>query len=197
MKTAVWAEFFHLLSSNTSKHHGLCPKGEESWCKYQRAVALKIPYDHTEHFHLPSAVMENIKPIFKDLSEPDLLKNSLHGKTQNPNESVNSVIWARLPKTVFVTIKTLHLGTYDAISTFNKGNVVRCAVFKKLGLVVGNNFYEAMKKSDFLRVAKAQRMASQLTKKARQARESAKRKREDEWEAMEDPDDPSYGAGCH
>lgn len=64
-------------------------------------------------------------------------------------------------------------------------------------LGVGNNVHEAMKKSDFLRVAKAQSTISQLTKEARQARQSSKSKREEDWEGTEDPDNHSYGAGFH
>lgn len=38
MKQAVWAEYFHLASSNSDPNHGLCPKGPESWCKYAKAI---------------------------------------------------------------------------------------------------------------------------------------------------------------
>lgn len=41
-------------------------------------------------------------------------------------------------------------------------------------------------------------MVITMTKKMRQvARNTAKRKREDELDAMEEPGDPSYTAGCH
>ncbi|KAG8283316.1 hypothetical protein J6590_021216, partial [Homalodisca vitripennis] len=56
---------------------------------------------------------------------------------------------------------------------------------------------EIMKNKDISRLKKAQRMISEVAKRSRQSRESAKRKLEDEWEDLEDPDDPSYGAGCH
>lgn len=140
MKTPVWPEYFHLLSSNANLNHGLCPKGSYSWCKFQKSVASNTEYDHSKHFHFPLVVMEKIKPIFKNLSESELLKKCLHGKSQNPNESVNQIIWSCLPKTVFVGINTLHLGVYDAANTFNKGNIVRSQVFKKLEMLVGKNF---------------------------------------------------------
>ncbi|KAG8285809.1 hypothetical protein J6590_073166 [Homalodisca vitripennis] len=52
-----------------------------------------------------------------------------------------------------------------------------------------------MKKLDIARLQKAQRMATEVAKKSRQARSSAKRKLEDQWEELEDPDNPSYAAG--
>jgi hypothetical protein len=47
-----------------------------------------------------ASVMDAIKPLFGDLASVNLLKGCLHGKTPNPNESLNSVIWTRIPKTV-------------------------------------------------------------------------------------------------
>ncbi|GFW93536.1 uncharacterized protein TNCV_47391 [Trichonephila clavipes] len=32
MEIAVWAVYFHLLSSNESLQHGLCPPGSNAWC---------------------------------------------------------------------------------------------------------------------------------------------------------------------
>ena len=65
----------------------------------------------------------------------------MHGQTQNPNENVNSVrpIWSRIPKTIFVDIETLHLGVYDAIATFNGGNILRCKALKNMGVKIGYN----------------------------------------------------------
>ena len=53
-------------------------------------------------------------------------------------------------KTVFVGINTLHLGVYDAVNTFNKGNIARSQVFKKLEMSVGKSFCETMKRFDFI-----------------------------------------------
>ncbi|GFV40291.1 RNase H domain-containing protein [Trichonephila clavipes] len=39
MKTAVWAAYFHLLSSNESPQHGLCPADINAWCKFQKTEA--------------------------------------------------------------------------------------------------------------------------------------------------------------
>lgn len=74
-------------------------------------------------------------PIFKDLAQPDLLKKCLHGKNQNPNESVNNIIWSRLPNGTFEQLETLKLGTYDAISAFNKGNAVKCMVMEDIYII--------------------------------------------------------------
>ena len=38
---------------------------------------------------LPLSVIKHLKPIYSELSNDDLLKKCLHGKTQNQNESLN------------------------------------------------------------------------------------------------------------
>ncbi|KAG8277007.1 hypothetical protein J6590_051908 [Homalodisca vitripennis] len=59
----------------------------------------------------------------------------------------NNVVWTRLPKNVFVGRKTLELGVYDAIITFNNGNLGRLEVFKHLGISdIGSNTIDALKK---------------------------------------------------
>lgn len=52
MQRAVWAEYYHLLSSNDNPQHGICPKGSTIWCMYQKALSSNERYDHSEHFHL-------------------------------------------------------------------------------------------------------------------------------------------------
>lgn len=39
MTDACWAVFYHSLSTDDNPCHYCCPKGKESWCKFQRAVA--------------------------------------------------------------------------------------------------------------------------------------------------------------
>lgn len=197
MKQAVWALFFHLISSDSEPAHGLCPKGEDTWCKYQKAKKNKENYIHKDHFHLPAVIMSELKPIFRDLSKPELLKRCLHGGTQNLSESLNNMIWARLPKRTFVMMTTLELGVYDAIAVFNKGNIVRCEVLAKLGIVPGENCVKALQDIDNLRIKKANRAIEEIAKKCRRQTTLARKKIEDDHEAAEDPDNPSYGAGMH
>lgn len=139
--------------------------------------------------------MDVIKPIFRDLADTNLLKKCLHGRTQNPNECVNSVIWNRLPKTVFVGLSTLQLGLYDAVSTFNQGNITKCKVLQVLVSNVGCRTVDAMLRNDLQRLRYSEISEKKLTQRARQGRRGAKRRLQDELE--EDEDNPSYGAGMH
>ncbi|GFY20962.1 uncharacterized protein TNCV_3990061 [Trichonephila clavipes] len=104
-------------------------QGPDTWCRYKKTQLENKVYHHKHKF--PVAVVEAIRPIFRDLSDPELLKKCLHGNTQNPNESINNVIWSRVPKKTFVHLETLSFGTYDAIVSFNKGNATKLDILKK------------------------------------------------------------------
>ena len=86
-------------------------------------------------------------------------------------------------------IYTLHFGVFDAISTFNEGNVTKCLVLQLLGLSAGHNTVEAMKRLDRERLRSADCKFKNITKEAMQ------QKRKLLLENEEDPDNPSYGAG--
>ncbi|GFV17924.1 uncharacterized protein TNCV_4020311 [Trichonephila clavipes] len=128
--------FLHKLSTDEYPQHGFCPIGEDSWCGFKKAEASGKSYKHKNS--LPVAVVEAMRPIFRDLSHPDLLKKCLHGKTQNPNESFHNVVWSRVPKETFVQIETLSLGVYDAVCSFNDGNVSKLKMLQKMGVEPGN-----------------------------------------------------------
>ncbi|GFU75592.1 uncharacterized protein TNCV_2863071 [Trichonephila clavipes] len=91
-KSAVIAAFFHCCSSKHQPKHGQCPVGDESWCKFQRAKASNIVYQD-KSLALPQNIVNTIKPVYMDLCDRNLLKKCLHGKTQNPNESFNAILW--------------------------------------------------------------------------------------------------------
>ncbi|GFT06087.1 uncharacterized protein TNCV_1595111 [Trichonephila clavipes] len=91
MRKAVWA--VHIRSSDERPLYSFCPVVPNPWYKYQNEV-LEGSVDTFRHSNqLPVAVMDAIKPVFNDLLQPNLLQKCLGGKTQNNNESINSLIW--------------------------------------------------------------------------------------------------------
>uniref|UniRef100_A0A1B6JCK1 Mutator-like transposase domain-containing protein n=1 Tax=Homalodisca liturata TaxID=320908 RepID=A0A1B6JCK1_9HEMI len=187
----VWATYFHKISNDDTPQHGLCPKGPESWCGYNKAEALHQTFSHKSH-NLPYEVMVQIKQIYRDLANPDLLKKCLDQKTQNQNESFNNAVWSKVPKNVFVRLNTLKLGIYDAVLTFNNGFTSKLDVYNKLGIKLSEKSVAALRNFDTIRLKKAEKSALDMTKEARVARRKRKLALEEE---NEDPDDPEYGAG--
>lgn len=174
MSKAVWAIYFHKLSSDAFPQHGLCPSGEDSWCGYNKALETNEEYTHKHS--LPEAVLAAIKPVFRALSDKNILEKCSHGKTQNPNESFNNCIWKRLPKTIFVGLKTLKVGVMDAVICFNDGAQSRLHVLQEMGIVPGTYMTRALKAVDEKRVEEAERNLSSLLKNTRSQKMLLKRK---------------------
>ncbi|GFN82610.1 hypothetical protein PoB_000911600 [Plakobranchus ocellatus] len=97
MSKAIWASFFHSISTKELPVHQYCPAGEECWCWYQRAL-LTGPVDPAFHDRqqstfLNSDVANYVGKVYKRLTDSSLLSRCLLGKTQNCNESLHSVIY--------------------------------------------------------------------------------------------------------
>lgn len=185
MRKAVWAEFFHLGSTDEKPNHDLCPTGVDTWCKFNKSIAENKNYEHSKHFHLPQTIMTEIKPVFERLSESHLLKKCLRGQTQNLNESFNNVVWSILPKRVFVSLRTLKTGVYQAVASFNIGQTSKCKILELLKIDPGRNCIRAMRLIDEKRVKEAEIRFLKSTKLARTIRSRNKRQLEDEIEETE------------
>ena len=107
MRDRLWATLFHCMSTGKEPHHTPCPRGANSWCFYQRALATdEEPPSHELHIkHSLAHVAEAMVPVYRHMSDPNLLKRLAKGKTQNSNESLHSAIWSRC-STVCLTQET-------------------------------------------------------------------------------------------
>ena len=110
-----------------------CPEGKESWCKFQRDKATGEKTHKHDH-PLPIAIIDKIKPVSDRLSDDNLLGACLEGYTQNACESVNSVVWTRLPKETFVRNTVFRAGVAISVAKFNDlmASVELCQYFRNL-----------------------------------------------------------------
>lgn len=65
MKDAIWAEFFHIGSTDEAPCHALCLADIDSWCKYKLSQINKTPYKHAEHTPLPLVIMRKLDLCLK------------------------------------------------------------------------------------------------------------------------------------
>ncbi|GFV59338.1 uncharacterized protein TNCV_942271 [Trichonephila clavipes] len=133
MRKAIWAVWGHSCSTDDEPMHWFCPTNPNTWCKYNAAINNNLQ----NYKHKPSvakAVRDVIKPVFADLSHPALLKKCLGGKTQNPNESLNSLIWKFCPKTIGSSLQIAEIAANLATSVFNDGNQILITILEKFGL---------------------------------------------------------------
>ena len=188
MRRAIWAIYFHRLSTNSKPRHQMC---NILWCKYlQSEKDPKIKFDHKSH-NLPEAVMDEIKPIFKDLTHPDLLNKCLDGYTQNANESINQKIWKICPKNQYHGAQTVRTAVGLAVITFNDGMKRLSQVLKKLDIPCGSFATEWFAKADSERIKKAEVRSTEASLEYR------RRKRRERLALDEATEDGAYASGSH
>ena len=147
MQKSVLATLYHVESTDDDPNHSFCPTGPDSWCKYN-----VNDQTYTHKHGLPSAIKDEIEPIFVDLSDCSLLGKCLHGKTQNNNESLNSLVWRYCLKEIFVSRWAVTDAACFAVAIFNEGNNAFLELFKQLGLQTEHFTGKITKNSDFGRL---------------------------------------------
>ena len=126
------------------------------------------------------------------MSDEELLKKCLHGKTQNNNESLNGVIWKKCPKDVFVGRPTLETGVASAVLNFNDGSSGVLDVLNSLKIEPGKFTTEFCDKRDSERVIKMDLKSSDQTKLRRK---QLRAQRKGFIDTIEQKEGFVYGAG--
>ena len=167
MKKYIIAILHHSSAiEDNDERHKYCPRTNTSWCKWW-LDKLNSTSTCKKNLNLLLAITDKLKPIFLDFSSDDLLKKCLHGQTQNVNECLNSLIWKKCPKDVFVGRKVLELGVCSAVIQFNEGSCGLFDVYKKLGLVVGKQTADGCRRKDKDRLAQSIVQSSEKAQKRR------------------------------
>ena len=178
MRSAVFASFFHAVSTDEDPHHHHCPAGTNSWCFYQCAVANgEEPGSHRENVHTPLArdVAEQVKEVYLRLGHPELLRRCVQGKTQNTNESPHSKVWRKCLKTGFVGRTRVVAATCSAIAEFNQGVMSTVTRSQEvMGMPSGGRTRMSAAKADSRRLKQSVRQMEVSTKEARLARKVAR-----------------------
>ena len=109
------------------------------------------------------------------LSSNDLFKKCLHGKTQNPNQSFNNIIWTKCPKAVCVSRAVLEMGVNSAVLEFNEGSHGINGVYSHFGFPGGIYTRTIAKKHDTSRITKSHRKSPVTGKKEEKFSEPRKK----------------------
>lgn len=169
MRKAIWAIYCHYKSTDKDPMHYFCPTDTTTWCDYQKAVLAGSVSSYKHKKSVPIPVMEEIKPIFTELSAPKLLKKCLGGKTQNCNESFNSTVWKYCPKTSGSSKTVADIATNEAVVIFNEGMTGRLNILKQLGCEIGQFSVTSALQADTLRIKQAEIKCKSSTLQARRA----------------------------
>ncbi|GFT72445.1 uncharacterized protein TNCV_1625031 [Trichonephila clavipes] len=104
------------------------------------------------------------------LSHPALLKKCLGGKTQNPNESLNSLIWKFCPKTIGSSLQIAEIAENLATSVFNEGNQILITILEKFGLKISRNVCVSLAERDNRRIFTSRQRRLESSFEARRAK---------------------------
>ena len=133
-----------------------------------------------------------MKPIFDDLSKPELLEKCTHGLTQNVNECLNGLIWNRCPKTTYVEQQTVALATYLAVLKFNDGDISFIKIFQDMDIKPGVFTCKGAQECDTSRIKLS---AKKTTEKVKQRRKTLRHLRKSYIDTTEANEGLTYEAG--
>ena len=126
MRKSILASMYHGFATDaTPQRHNLCPKHEGSWCFYQDAVARGVkPGPHKKMVKTPldhDTLAKHLKPLYKRMTDPKLLKRCLLHATQNANENLHGKIWRICSKNCFHGRDRVQFLVTHAVNEFNFG----------------------------------------------------------------------------
>ena len=139
MRDGIWASLRHCMSTDESPSHEQCP--EDKWCFYKNAISKEqMPPPHKDNIRNPLSIEvgKALIPIYTRMSDPNLLKRLIKGKTQNNNECFHSVVWSRCPKTTFVGKDRIDGAVARGVSAFNMGARQLSSIKNNLGIEVNS-----------------------------------------------------------
>ncbi|GFW50761.1 uncharacterized protein TNCV_3590431 [Trichonephila clavipes] len=127
------------------------------------------------------------------LSHPALLKKCLGGKTQNPNESLNSLIWKFCPKAIGSSLQIAEIAANLATSVFNDGNQILITSLEKFGLKSNRNVCVSLAERDNRRIFTSRQRRLESSFEVRRAKRIKKSKK---IELFQEQEDISYDPGA-
>lgn len=137
MKRAVWATFYHRSSTDEMPHHGFCPEGLDSWCKWRRAEADDTLAEFYYNPPLDEDILKAIKPAYESLSCSALLERCLGDFNQHSNKSFDSILWKIAPKDLYSGPQIITIAPYLATIIFNEGCFLLLMILKLMEVKVG------------------------------------------------------------
>ena len=167
MIKAVQATLLHFNSTNEQPRHHLCPI---SWCKWQQAKkdGKEKEYDHK--YHLPSAIVQLVRPIYARLGNKSLLEKCIGGFTQNANESLHHLVWQFCPKEVFLGVRHVEIACALAVMCFNDGASSLASISSALKLKPTPMATRFLRRKDLRSVYDSTDRAKKMRKRRRRIR---------------------------
>ena len=144
--------------ANAEQNHALCPLGENSWCRYQRARAIgELPPRHPNY--LSEQAVELVREIFTKFhyNTPSFVAQVADGQTSNHNEAVHGVLFSMVRKTGQCSMDIMKLGSALAVIRYNDGMVAVLTILETLKVEVHPGLLEIATNLDNRRIEASKR----------------------------------------
>ena len=145
----ILAGHFHSCVSESEVRHIYCRSSDE-WCK------KKMDKEFVEqHHYLEERCRRILISDYKRLTSDVILRRCLRAKTQNQQESINSTLWARIPKRKFHGRERVELAAASAILNWCIGSKSQRLILANLQLEFGKTTKKIGQDVDKKRVRKS------------------------------------------
>ena len=130
-----------LMSSVLSSQDHFCPFWDQ-FCGFAYIIGLG------DHFCL-GITFAVVQPLYTNcLASFELLSRCLPGVTQNVLESINSILWQKVPKHKFLGTKRVHIGACSTVIYYNQGVTGKFSVLTLMSLPLFHNALEVARGND-------------------------------------------------
>ncbi|KAM7288683.1 hypothetical protein ISCGN_028877, partial [Ixodes scapularis] len=151
-------------------HKGVCQKNSGGSSNAVDVAAAGVIFSRSLKLHklqyvtmliFTRDIAKELVPIYNRLSDQSLFQKCCRMKTQNRNESFNTLIWKRCPKTEFVA---------RAVLEYNLGPKGFERILKTMGMCPGSHYEERTRKATQQKILKAKMKSLDTSKTAQKRR---------------------------
>ncbi|KAL7648338.1 UNVERIFIED_CONTAM: hypothetical protein RMT77_000244 [Armadillidium vulgare] len=136
LKKNILASVFHHAATDQYPLHQLCPKGANSWCKYQRDSFNQVNIGKTWHkrkenrkYFLGKEAAKAVLGVMLSMTSEEVLTLVSKG-AQSVNESLHSKVWSIIPKSKYRGVDQVKYATARVAMNHNCGekaaSMLRC-----------------------------------------------------------------------
>ena len=183
----IWAILDRCSSTVDQPKHDKCPKGENSWCPYQRNISTGQRTYRPAKWPLTKAIVNVLHPLFIRLTNEGFRDGCKKGSTQNSSKSFNSLVWSRSPKEQYNSPLETSLSISLAVCIYNSGmEYTISSLLKRANMEVDKNSQRQWQLIDEERLCVGNYKNREDIKLKRKSRKRSEMKKQDAFHHEED-----------
>ena len=124
--------------------------------------------------HLEPVSLDTLEPLYTNrFASFELLSQCLPGVTQNVLESINSILWQKVPKHKFHGTKRVHIGACSTVIYYNQGATGKFSVLTLMSLPLFHNVLEVAREKDQQQLKRLEQISQKVEERKKWKLEEA------------------------